>query len=546
MSDVEPSEGASVLCPECGSDNPEGADACMACGADLAAAGGPLAKIPAPVLFGVVALILVGIVGAVGKTLYTKSRPGSLTQAGMAALGNEDYDAAAKAFKEALTYDRRYTPAMVGMARVGAGKKDADLVKRYAKEAIKESEPGPIRAEIRVAYAWALLADGNAREANNQAIDAESDDVGVKGIDAIRGLAALKIDPPQEDDAITFLTKAANAGSERLEVYVELARLHLPRSNFEDGRAAAKKAVDMSPDDVELWLLYGQHLEGAKDLAGYRKALEKALEVDPKSALAHSRLSEIYLSEGNLDKALEHAQQAAQLDAENFEARLAVGKILLAYERPHNARKELEKARALNDTWEVRFLLGRAEVLTAAGSSGYRNMQEALKKAPAERAPQLWVEAATVALEKGLYRDVRSDLEAQIKKHPSSYDLRLLLARSYLGDDRAARHRDVVVAHLEKAIGIEPSRREAPLLLGKFYEKAGEPKPAIEAYDMGLKMDSRDKELLFRKGCAAIEAKLWDVAVQALKTLVDIDSSYPEAKVKLDEANEGAFFSKNQ
>ena len=123
---------------------------------------------------------------------------------------------------------------------------------------------------------------------------------------------------------------------------------------------------------------------------------------------------------------------------------------------------------------------------------------------------------------------------------------RLLLARSYLGDERVGRNGEVIVGHLERAMAIEPSRREAPLLLGMFYEKIGEPERAIEAYDKGLKMESRDKELLFRKGCAAIEAKLWDDAVRALKTLVDIDSSYPQAKVKLDEANEGAFFSKNQ
>jgi len=67
----------SVICPECGAENPADAEACMACGADIAAASGPLAKIPASALLGGVVLILLVVFGVLAKTclLYTSPSP---------------------------------------------------------------------------------------------------------------------------------------------------------------------------------------------------------------------------------------------------------------------------------------------------------------------------------------------------------------------------------------------------------------------------------------------------------------------------------------
>ncbi|MGE0711931.1 MAG: tetratricopeptide repeat protein [Planctomycetota bacterium] len=559
MSDEKEAASLDTLtCPECGSENPASAAACMACGGDLAAAAGPLGKIPAPVLVGAVLVVILVVVGFVAKSLYTKSRPGALTRSGMTALAAGDHGAAAKDFKEALGYDKKYVPAIVGLAKVGVATKDQELIKRYAKEAIDKSEGGPARAELRVAYAWSLLEGGDPREAVNQAIDAVEDDSSVKGVNAIRGLGALAIAPPQEDDAITFLSKAAAEKSERVDVYEHLAELLLKKKRYEEGRDAAQAAVKLSPEDPALWLTLGSHLEGCKDAKGYREALEKALALDGKNVLAHSRLSELYLEDKDLDKALKHAQEAANQDPENYEARLAVGRILLAYKRPHNARQELEKAKKLRDTWEVGYLLGRSEVETGAGSGGYRKMADALRKAPAAEAEKLWREAGELALAHDLSREARGDLEQQVKAHPNVYDLRLLLVRLYVSDSDPKRYAKEVRQHLDKALELDASRREAPVLLGTFLAKTGDVAGAIAAWDQALKNDPRDGEVLYLKGCAAIEGAraaedkakgsgrgLWEQAVEALKKLKEVDGSYKDVGRKLDEANNGLFYSKS-
>jgi tetratricopeptide (TPR) repeat protein len=539
------SEDLGSTCPECGTDNPQGASACMACGGELSSASGPLGKIPTPVLVGGVVLVLLLFVGGGVKSLYTKSRPGSHTRAGMALLESGDFKEAGTEFKAALSYDKSYVPAIVGLAKVGVATKDQKLISRYAKDAIKKSEAGPTRAEMRVAYAWVLLEGGGAREALNQAIDALEDDGSVEGINAIRGLAALAIDPPQKEDAVTFLKKAAARKSERFQVYEKLAELLLERDEFEAGRDAARAAVKLDEESVAMWLVLGKHLEGLEDWKGYRQALQKVLKLEPQNALAHSRLSEVFLREESMEKALEHAQAAAKHDPENFEARLAVGRILLAYGRPHNARKELEKAIKLHDTWEAGYLLGKSELLTDKGGSSLRRIRDALKKAPSAESLPLWIEISEIALKKKLARDLKTDLETLIKAHGSNYDLRLLAARTYVADD-PHRSKKLVLKHLQRAVQLDSSRREASVVLGKFHEKVGDLEAAIEAWNLGLKNDPRDKDLLYLKGCAATKAKLWKQAVSAFKQLKEIDERYKDVKVKLEEAQNGLFYSKNK
>ena len=93
-------------------------------------------------------------------------------------------------------------------------------------------------------------------------------------------------------------------------------------------------------------------------------------EQDENNATAWGLLSGVYLLEGNLAKAHKAAEKAAKLAPDNYEAQVALGRILLAQNRPKAARSVLElalKQGKQRGSWEALFLLGRAMVLTENG-----------------------------------------------------------------------------------------------------------------------------------------------------------------------------------
>lgn len=542
-------EAETLTCAECGAENAPDAQACLACGADVEAASGPLAKIPPTALLGGAALILLIVLGVLAKTLYTKSRPSSHTQAGLSYLDAGDHAKAQAEFKAALKYDGRYEQAIIGMARVGAATDDEALISKYAKPAIAALDKGSLRAQIRVAYAWKLLGEEKAREANNEAIDALADDDTVAGADALRGLSALQMSPPQEEDALLYLKKAAGKESKRPQVYTELSKLLLKREDFEAGEEVTRKGLELAEGEVELWLLLASHLRGREDAKGVRKALESALQIDAERADIHSRLSRVCLELKDPGGALSHARLAAKIAPDDSDAQLALGRILLENNKPRNARPALEKAQRLRkgsgddkDGWEIDYLLGKSQLLTKE-SKGARAMVGALKGREQEH-PELVEETARLAV-KAESREAEPFLRDMVKRFPESYELNFLYAKVQATARNLKSKEKDLKRLLDKCIKIDPSRKDAPLLLGNIYLELEKTSEAIAAWDKGLAHHEKDPQLLRAKAKAALGAELWDPAIDAFERLLNVLPSDNEAKAGLKQAQDGKFFSGN-
>lgn len=538
-------EAETLTCAECGAENASDAEACLACGADVSADSGPLSKIPTPALLGGVALILLIVLGVLAKTLYTKSRPSSHTQAGLNYLEAGENANAKKEFSAALKYDGRYEGAIVGMARVGAETGDTATIKKFAKPAIAALEKSPTRAQIRVAYAWTLLEEEKAREANNQAVEALDDDDSVAGADALRGLSALRMSPPQEDDALLYLKKAAGQASERPLVYSALSKLLLARKDFESGEEITLKGLALSKDDLELWLLLAGHRRGRENAKGEREALEKALTIDAERADVHSQLSRVCLELKDPGEALVHATKSARIAPDDADAQLALGRILLVNGKPRNARVALEKAQKLRKgSWEIDYLLGKAQAQSKEPrdmQKGVRGMIKALKGREKER-PDLVEETARLAVKAGS-REAEGFLREQVRQFRDSYDLNYLYAKTLVGGRSWKSKASDIKKHLGQCLQLDPARKDAPYLLGNFYIAQDKVAEAIAAWDRGLKHHDSDSELLNAKGKAASEAKLWDQAIDAYQRLVNADSSDSEARANLKQAQDAKFFS---
>lgn len=541
-----------VSCPACGAHCAPTDAACLACGAELGGEGaaGLLSRVPRPVLFAIIGLIGFGLLGFLGHTLWTSSRPASCTREGMTRLGGGDFAGARASFEEALTFDKAYEPAALGLAEVGmaamkapgASEKEvaaaAQLVERYGERGIAAAADARQRAKLRLAFARVKLEGGDYKTARNQAVDAKDEDPDSAG--AARGIIGLSaLLAGQEDEALAELRFAASQRSEEPRVYRELAALLQKRGELVEARTNAEQSVKLEASDPDLWLKVAELRLATQDQPGSKQALEKVIELKSDSAVAHSRLSAILLAEGNLEPAQKAAERACELAPDDLEARLAMGRILLAQDRPKAAQDELEKALKAGTSWEVEFLLGQAMLKTGDVPGGCRRLQSALEKRADDLA--LHLEAARLAIAAGKGKEAELFLQRVLKAHDASYDLHLLLSEALVS--QADQRNDVQIQeHLRRCMELDQDRRDAPAKLGNYLLEKLDSEGAIEVLKAGLQRNPQDKELLFLKGRACIRAKQWDEAINALQSLEALDRNYPELDQWLRRAREGKFY----
>jgi tetratricopeptide (TPR) repeat protein len=156
--------------------------------------------------------------------------------------------------------------------------------------------------------------------------------------------------------------QVALAKSYLSEVALELRDKREARIAAEAGIAAAREAIAADPNKAEyhrlLGTLCGQVIP-ADPLAGFqhgkcaKQEIEKALSLDPKSALAwvSSGVGKYYLPPmlgGGLDLALKDFEKATALNPKLADAWLWIGLAHRKAGRNAEARKALEKAQSLN------------------------------------------------------------------------------------------------------------------------------------------------------------------------------------------------------
>ncbi|MGE5488327.1 MAG: tetratricopeptide repeat protein [bacterium] len=156
--------------------------------------------------------------------------------------------------------------------------------------------------------------------------------------------------------------RLAQAESYVAEVALEQGDKNAARAAAEKGIAAAERAVKLAPGVAEhhrvLGTLCGQVIPAQVLLAVKygrcaRESIEKAIELDPKSALAWlgRGVGNYYLPEafgGGVNKALSDFDKAIALDPKSADARLWKGIALRKAGRNAEARKEIAKSLELN------------------------------------------------------------------------------------------------------------------------------------------------------------------------------------------------------
>lgn len=229
----------------------------------------------------------------------------------------------------------------------------------------------------------------------------------------------------------------------------------------------ATPALAQSQVDPYYEFLVARHLEGEGDVAGALAALERAAAADPKSAEIRAEIADLHLRRNEREDAEKAANAALAIDESNVDANRVIG--LLAAAAASNEKTAPADVKTLVDSAITH--LERAN----AGSVGLpdANVNYTLGR----------LYMATGAPEKA-----SQAFQRVVNANPGSLQGRLALAQALA----ATKNLDGAIATLEEVEEDEP-RVLGPL--AQYYQQAGMPQKAVDAYTKALEEQPNSREL---------------------------------------------------
>lgn len=240
---------------------------------------------------------------------------------------------------------------------------------------------------------------------------------------------------------------------------LDAARRALQFGSPESGLEAAERLVRRNPNNVPATLVLGQCRLGTGDAAGAERAFRRAVEINPKNALAHF----------NLANALSVSARAGNAGAK--ESARASYERALALD-PRSADTYLNFAAFLG---AQRDLAGAERILSRAREAGVRD-------------PSIAAEAGLLALARGDETSARASLEEAIALNPRDARSLETLGRIAYGNERYAE----AASYYEKALDAAPSPALAKTLGSIRLYGQGDRDGARRAYARAIALSRPD------------------------------------------------------
>ncbi len=318
---------------------------------------------------------------------------------------------------------------------------------------------------------------------------------------------ALKIDPNS--------TKTANNLG---NLYVSQGKLDLAEKEF-------KKVVRVDPlnsdANYNLGLVLMAKNLPAEAIASFQRVLPATIET-------RFNLARAYLLAGRTAEGLKLAKELSIEGKNNVQAHFTLGVLLASAKQYDMARRELERANALQpETFEILFNLGQTYLRSADYANAEVFLSRALKLKPDSPAAlyllaQVYSEQtravdaldllarahklapedtdiifllARVSMSQNYFEDAIPLLEAGLKIAPKRADLHAALGESYFMSGKVEK----AIDEFKVLINLDPSARSYAFL-GLSYRHLGRFDEARKYFQEGLKLDPRNASCLFNMG----------------------------------------------
>jgi tetratricopeptide (TPR) repeat protein len=406
--------------------------------------------------------------------------------------------------------------ALALLASVGSAQSKLDQAVAKALEQVQKGKPedavktmtkaaAEAGAEGQLALARLHERLGNLDEAQAAYSQAKTMASGPGRSDVLAAVANFTLRKGSGKDALAIAREAVAASPSTNALAAE-ARALVRTEDGPGGLAAADKAMAAGTSNAMAHIARGEALTALGRNAEAEQALKRAVELDPKSALAYSRLGRAQVSQSgritdalasarrateledkfgegfamlglavladnpkNWSDAIAQAQQGAFLDPGNPLVQVAVGKIFEANGQLEQAAGAYRKALQTDPG----FAPARLALIQAELNRGNRDVALAeAKKVAAEMptSPEIQMLIGEMAIRKGDYPEALAYLERAMKGLPGNADGWALLGRAY----HYNRRYDEAADAYKKAVALTPLNASYRATLGLILGQAGE------------------------------------------------------------------------
>jgi tetratricopeptide (TPR) repeat protein len=280
---------------------------------------------------------------------------------------------AEKAYKKILEIEPNHEDALTGLAIVyadlGDSKRSAELLRQ-----ITDKNPS-VRTLMALAQQYEQLRDyGLAAETLRRTIELAPGNLEVK-----RAYAQNLLLGEQYDEALKIFTEIAAEDPKDANSLLRISQIYRQKRDFDKAREAARKALDIDPNNLEVRYNEVNLLEGEGKTAEAISALKNILTSSAKRSYSAGekgnrivlleRLGLMYRSHEQYTEAIDTFRQIAELDA-NLGGR-AAAQIADTYRIAKNYNKALEEANAAAKKYpDDRVLRAvRASILAETGKT---------------------------------------------------------------------------------------------------------------------------------------------------------------------------------
>jgi putative PEP-CTERM system TPR-repeat lipoprotein len=435
---------------------------------------------------------------------------------GEAYLGKEDRISARKSFEQAFAVRSDFHSA-ANLARMDLEDKDAAAAQARF-EAVLAKNPEDPQATM----ALAQLAMINGRE-NEQLTWLEKAAWADQQALAPRVLLAqywLRKSNP--DKALAYATEAVNAAPGDAGALDLLGRIQLANGDNANAMGTFKRLAEVQPQSAGAQARLGQVLAHTEDWEGARKAVGRALTLDPDQIDAKALLTGLELRARRFDQALALARELQSAHPENPIGIGLEGDILFTKKQGQAAAKAYETAFALVPSGALAIKVHQAYSMAGQAAAGDSRLTQWLDKHPEDRLVRAFL--ANTTLEAGDLAKAASHHESLLVEDPNDVVRLNNLAWIY---QRLKNHKALAVA--QRAYQLKPN---SPAIMDTYawiLVEKGDTQRGIELLRQALSLSPDAAEIHWHLAYALHKAGDKSRARQELERLLDSGLTFPEA-----------------
>ncbi len=372
------------------------------------------------------------------EMLYLKS--GLLQQAG-------DVAAAAEVFEKIVTLDPAQTRAYMALAQIHSRNDDSTEAEAHLRRAI-QVDPAAIQPKL--------------------------------------ALFSYFISQKEFDRAETHLRQLLEENPDDVDLRILEGNYFFSRQREDRAEEAYLSAIRSAPEDVRPYLVAAGFYDNVGQTDDARAMYEKALEIQPEESRTLLPAARFFFNHGDVDRAEGLADRLLGKNAQNFDARMLKGEILVL-------KRNFEAALALfgsllkdePEAERAHYFMGVAHLGDGAASRARASLERAVNLDPGYDKAKLLL--AEIALRQRDFGEARRLSEEVLERMPGSYQARLVHGNSLLfgGENEKAREQ------FEHLVRMDPDNPVGHYRLGFSHRLDGNFDEALSHFDRALEINPR-------------------------------------------------------